>query len=304
MTLREMAAEGRTVIFISHKLHEVTAGRRPGDGAARRPLARARWRRRVDDTLARGAHGRTRDRAPRRGGGTTSFRAGRAVLELDRSRRPVIAVSRLSAVSRSTCGPARSSRRRRRRERAAGACRDDRRHPPAAEGSFASPGRTLHGGDRARRSPRGSPIVPEDRLGHGCRARAQHRREPRAQVVPRPLRCRAARCSYSAAIRAGARRADRPIPIAAPGPASPRAALGRKPAEGRDGARVLRLAAPARSPPRRRAGSTSGRSRPCAPTSAMPLTATPRCSSSARTWRRFRCVAIICSASSTVMPST
>ena len=35
-TLRVMAAEGRTVIFISHKLHEVIGGRRPGHGAARR----------------------------------------------------------------------------------------------------------------------------------------------------------------------------------------------------------------------------------------------------------------------------
>ena len=54
-TLREMAAEGRTVIFISHKLHEVKAvadrvtvlrgGRSLGDRARPRRRRRARSRR-------------------------------------------------------------------------------------------------------------------------------------------------------------------------------------------------------------------------------------------------------------------
>ena len=52
-TLRAMAAEGRTVIFISHKLHEVKAvadrvtvlrgGRAVADAGDRRRDARASW---------------------------------------------------------------------------------------------------------------------------------------------------------------------------------------------------------------------------------------------------------------------
>jgi len=47
-TLREMAAEGRTVIFISHKLHEVKAvatGSRCSAADARSPPWRRRTRR-------------------------------------------------------------------------------------------------------------------------------------------------------------------------------------------------------------------------------------------------------------------
>ena len=46
-TLRAMADEGRTVIFISHKLHEVKAVVRPRDRAARRQDGRDRRRRRT-----------------------------------------------------------------------------------------------------------------------------------------------------------------------------------------------------------------------------------------------------------------
>ena len=65
-TLRAMAAEGKTVIFISHKLHEVHRRRRPRDGAAR--WADGRDRRSAagpTPQLAGRAHGRARDRRSR-----------------------------------------------------------------------------------------------------------------------------------------------------------------------------------------------------------------------------------------------
>ena len=105
-TLRAMAPEGRTVVFISHKLHEVMAVSdrvtvlRGGKNVAtvetqarRRALARADGRPRV---ATRGA--------PRRRDGT-----GGAVLELDGSPRRATAATRRSGTSAHACARARSS---------------------------------------------------------------------------------------------------------------------------------------------------------------------------------------------------
>ena len=62
-TIRAMAADGRTVIFISHKLHEVKAVADRVTVLAARTLGCNGRRGGGDTSLARRAHGRPRDRA-------------------------------------------------------------------------------------------------------------------------------------------------------------------------------------------------------------------------------------------------
>ena len=59
-TLREMAADGRTVIFISHKLQRGDGGVEPRHGPARRQVDRDGRDRGRDPPLARRADGRPR----------------------------------------------------------------------------------------------------------------------------------------------------------------------------------------------------------------------------------------------------
>ena len=109
-TLRAMADEGRTVIFISHKLHEVKAvSDRVTVLRAGKTVATVDDGRR-DAALARGADGRPRGRRSPRGSSARASR-GEPVLELDDAlggRRP----RRRRAARRlaDACAPARSSR--------------------------------------------------------------------------------------------------------------------------------------------------------------------------------------------------
>ena len=133
VTLRQMAAEGRTVIFISHKLHEVMAvsdrvtvlraGRAIGDGARPPMRRRSRSRRSWSATSSRPS--------PRARGAPRTESADRCEVRgslggrRPRRRRP-------SRASRCTVRRGRDRRRRRRRgQRPAGAGGDDRRAAPA-----------------------------------------------------------------------------------------------------------------------------------------------------------------------------
>ena len=81
-TIRAMAADGRTVIFISHKLNEVKAVADRVTVLRGGQVGRDRADRRGDAALARRADGgaRARSRPPTRARGEP---AGEAVLELD-----------------------------------------------------------------------------------------------------------------------------------------------------------------------------------------------------------------------------
>ncbi len=261
-TLRAMAAEGRTVIFISHKLHEVKAV------SDRVTVLRARTRsvatvddRRRDAALARLADGRPRGRAPE-AARAERREVGEAVLELE----DVWAVG-----DRGGDGAA--------RRLADGRRRRDRRRSPAspATASASSPrrspgcGRRLAGtvrvagrsrcaaATRARRSGAGVAHVPEDRLAHRRRAVSEHRVERRAQVLPRAAGHRAARCCACGAIRELAAAPDRAVRRA-------RRRARAVPARQLSGGNLQKVvlarefsgrAASCSSPPRRLAGSTS-----------------------------------------------
>ena len=217
-TLRTMAAEGRTVIFISHKLHEVKAvadqvtvlrgGRSVATvtaaDATSRELAALMVGREVElakrveraDPARRGAGARgrraQRARRPRRGGGPGSVRS-------------VCAKARSSASPASRATASASSPR-----RSPGCGR-----PPAA---CACQGQ----GAAARRPARGDPRRDRARsrgpARHRRRAVADDRGELGAEVVPRPARSRAARCSAGARSASGARQLIERYRVAAPGP--------------------------------------------------------------------------------------
>ena len=108
-TLRSMTAEGRSVVFISHKLGEVARDRRPDHGHAPRPgdgrrAAGGRARRSAD--LARLMVGRTVLELLER----TPFQPGESCSRRRRTSRPTTtAACRPCGASRSTSGPARSS---------------------------------------------------------------------------------------------------------------------------------------------------------------------------------------------------
>ena len=153
-TLRTMAAEGRTVIFISHKLHEVKAVAdrvtvlRGGRAVATLNTADATSR-----ELAALMVGREVDLARRIDRDAPHGEdAALEVEESERARRS----RRAGAEGRVADGQERRDPRRRgrRRERPARARRGDHRHPPGLMGRFASRGVRCGWATRARRSQR------------------------------------------------------------------------------------------------------------------------------------------------------
>ncbi len=168
-TLRQMVADGRTVIFISHKLNEVTAVSdrvtvlRGGRSVA--TVADGRG----NAEVARDADGRPRGRdGPRRPLARYRRAAARAAGRLER-RQPGRRRGQ-GHLARRARGRDRR-RRRRRRKRPARARRDDRRAPATARGArFASTGAAVE----ARRSPRGP--RSRDRLRPGGPASRPARR--------------------------------------------------------------------------------------------------------------------------------
>ena len=256
VTLRSMAAEGRTVIFISHKLHEVTAvadrvtvlrgGRSIGTvdtaGATSQSLAALMVGRDVDvDAPARrrardrrgGPRGRRalRGRRPRRGGPSLASRCRCA-------RARCSAIAGVAGNGQRELAEAVTGM----RPLTAGAVSGRRRRAPHGR-----PARGDHGRDRPRaRGP----------AAHRRRAEPQHRVEHRAQVVPhrrgRARSCGSARIRDRAVemIRALRRQGARAADARAP-------ALGRQPAEGRARTRVLERAAR----PRRRGADARPRRR-------------------------------------------
>ena len=239
-TLREMAAEGRTVIFISHKLHEVKAvadrvtvlrgGRSIATVATAEATPRSLAALMVGRELGGGGEPRAR-RAP-----------GEAVLELDgvwaQGDRGDAAVKGVSLVVRAgeivaVAGVAGNGQREL-AETIAGI-----RAP--TEGAVRVGGKPLRGGDPRAAIAARSRVRPRGPARHRRRAEPQHRVEPRAQVLPRAPTRRAGRCSACGRIRERAVELIRRYRIAAPGPGGAgAAALRRQPAEGRARARVLR----------------------------------------------------------------
>ena len=277
-TLREMAADGRTVIFISHKLHEVKAvadrvtvlrGGRSlatvADGGG-------------DAALARGADGRPRAAASAgEARGRTRRRGGaRARGHLD-ARRPRRA--RPSAAPRSSCARARSSPSR--ASRATASASSPRRSPACARRRRArcgSAGSRCAAATRARRSRPASRTSPRTASAPASRRASASRRTSCSSPTAGGPR-RAGRCCACARIREHAVELIRRYRIAAPGPAAPARLL-----SGGNLQKVVLArefsgrAAACSSPRRRRAGSTSARSRPCTRTCAMRLRTASACS--------------------------
>ena len=194
-TLRVMADEGRTIIFISHKLHEVMAVSdrvtvlRAGQD---RRHGRDRGR---DAALARRADGRAA-RSPRCRRGSRSASSGEPVLEVDelwadgRPRRASAArrLARRCARARSSRSPA---------SRATASASSPRRSPGCARATRGHDrgrrARAARRRSRARRSAPASRTCPRTGSAPGVAPSLSHRVERRAQVVPRPrARARAA----------------------------------------------------------------------------------------------------------------
>ena len=181
-----MAAEGRTVIFISHKLNEVKAVAdrvtvlRGGRSIATVDTAGATPRELA--ALMVGRAGRAR--GPRRARGAARRRRRARGRGPARARRP-----RRATPSRAS----RSSVRHGEIVGVAGVAGNGQRElaeaitgirPPAA-GAVLVDGRKLRASDPRSAIAAGVAHVPEDRLGTGRRAQPQHLRERGAQVVPR-----------------------------------------------------------------------------------------------------------------------
>ena len=219
-TLREMAAEGRTVIFISHKLHEVKAVAdrvtvlRGGRSLATVSTADATPRSLAALMVGRELGERRRD--PRARAGRARARArGRLG-----ARRPGRASRR--AVRRSSCVRARSS------PSPASPATASASSPRRSRACARRPTGTVRIGGEAvarRRPARGDRgrcrLRPRGPARHRRRAEPQHRVEPRAQVLPRAVRVARAAAARSGRIREHAVELIRRYRIAAPGPAAP-----------------------------------------------------------------------------------
>ena len=166
-TLRVMALEGRTIVFISHKLHEVKAVSDRVDGPARRQERRDRRDQGLDGSLARLAHGRTRvGRRRARVARVDGRRAGARTARSLGGGRP-----RRRRGSRCHAGGGRRGDRRdcrRRRQRSAGAGRDRHRHARRDP----RPGDGRRTPTAARRPARGD----QGRRRTRARGQAAHRR--------------------------------------------------------------------------------------------------------------------------------
>ena len=268
-TLRAMAAEGRTVIFISHKLHEVkavadrvtvlrggrTSRRSPAAESTPRSLAALMVGRELDEArrVARGDAGRrgrrARARRRQRSSATAASRAVRDV-SLDVRAGEIVGVAGVAgngqrelAEAITACGRAPRARSR-------------------------VDGRALRTGDPRAAIAAGVAHVPEDRLGTGVAPSLSDRRERRAQDATAAAGRRAGRCCASGACASGAVELIGATTCSAGPEHAGAAALGRQPAEGRARPRVRRRAARARRRRSRRAGSTSARSRRCTRTCA------------------------------------
>ena len=267
--LRDAARDGRRG---AHRdLHLAQAprgegGRRPGHGAARRPLRRDRRRRRTSTpAVARGADGRPRARdlrAARRG----ARRSARSLLEVDglSARAATAASQAVTDVSLAVRAGRDPRRRRRRGQRPARARRGGHRacgrSRPAPSASTARPPRPA---TRARRSRPASPTCPRTACTPASRRASASPRTSCSSPTARP-RTRTGRSSASRRIRDRAVELIQRYDVKAPGPETPARQLSggnlQKVVLARE---FVERAAGARGRRRRRAGSTSARSRPC-----------------------------------------
>ena len=273
--MREMAAEGRTVIFISHKLHEVKAVAdrvtvlRGGhslatvrDGGGDAALARgARW---SGASSARRRRGARRTPASPCSSSRASGRRATAARPAVRGASLVVRAGEIVAVA----GVAGNGQREL-AETIAGM-----RAP--TEGTVRVGGKPLRGGDPRAAIAAGVAYVPEDRLGTGVAPSLSIA----SNLVLKSYRGRSASRGpllRLRRIRENAVELIRRYRIAAPGPAAPARLLSGGNLQKVVLAREFSGRAAARSSPRRRrAGSTSARSRPCTRTCAMrPRTASP-----------------------------
>ena len=231
---RELAAEGRTVLFISHKLREVlevsdtvTVMRR-GQVTGTRPAAETDARELTRLMVGRAVHF---DRVePAQAAGRAGARAARPLRPRPARHRP-----------RGARGRDRR-RRGRRRQRPDRAGRDARRAARGGGGHAAHRRRGAHGRER-RAAPRGRPRLHPRRplrprpgpggVDHRQPADGPPPRAPRAARAARPARDRRARAAPGRAVRRPGRLGRR----------RGRDAVGRQRAEARDRARARRRAA-------------------------------------------------------------
>ena len=259
-----MADEGRTVIFISHKLHEVKAvSDRVTVLRDGKTVATVDDRRR-DAALAGRADGRPRGRR-RRGASSAIGEPASRCSRSTTSGPPATAATTRCAASRSTVRAGEIVA-------VAGVAGNGQRELAEASPACGPPPRgTVHGrrasgcaaATRARRSAPASPTCPRTGCTPASRRASAIAVERRAQVVPRPPR-HAGPLLRLGAIREHARRADPALrrPRRRAGSCrrgSSRAATCRRSCS----AASSRASRACSSPRRRRAGSTSRRSRPC-----------------------------------------
>ena len=223
-TLRTMAEEGRTVIFISHKLHEVKAVADRvtvlrGGRTSRRSRPRTRRSRELAALMVgrRGRAGRSAGRGRRRPRASLRSRSTALSVRGDRGEEAVRGVS-LTIRRGEIVG-------------VAGVAGNGQRElaeaitgmRPAADGAVRVEGLRLRTGDPRAAIAAGVAHVPEDRLGTGVAPSLSDRRELGAEDVPPGAGV------PRAAARAGARSASvaadliERYDVQTPGPDAPRA---------------------------------------------------------------------------------
>ena len=274
-TLREMAAEGRTVIFISHKLHEVKAvADRVTVLRGGRTIATVSTADATPRSLAALMVGRE---LAVEGGPHAERAPGDVVLELegvwaqgDRGDAAVRGVSLdVCAGEIVAIAGVAGNGQRELAETIAGIRQQ-------TEGEVRVGGRKLRG-DPRRAQAAGVAYVPEDRLGTGVAPSLSIASNLVLRSYRGPYASRGPLLRLGSDPRARGR-ADPPLLDRGAGPGRAGApALGRQPPEGRARARVLRQAEARRRRRRRRAGSTSARSRPCTPICATRPPTASRC---------------------------
>ncbi len=198
-TLREMAAEGRTVDLHLAQAARGEGGRRPRHRAARRPLDRdaSSAADATPRSLAALMVGRELDAAqPAR---RTNRRASRCSSSTASGPTATAATSAVRGVVARRARRGDRRRRRRRRQRAARAGGDGRRHAPGDARGDPRRRQGVRAGDPRSAIAAGVAYVPEDRLGTGVAPSLSIASNLALKSLPRARARRTGRCSGSGA---------------------------------------------------------------------------------------------------------